>query len=366
MSDDENITQSSGSDPNPRRTFKINTAEAEYKAKQKNAYWEFMKGSYKDFKTICENAVLKMNPISGIIYLVWNTAKLLWRVIYNSCAYFGDPPRKPPIPPLEGEGAVSEANPNWSDAENITMLEKSSINAYLHEYDDATIRDKRLNSRGAQEELFATFPPQENSVLDHLPLDMQKTKDENLAIYGNAYAANRAAIESPGYAQAATRDRLLENREQRESDMQSIQSLPHNFQEERASRQILLDQLEAMQESKLNQAEQDSPPARPTPAPYTPPIGTEVIDPVEYLRNARENPLSYTPVAFREHARYIPTAAWAAQSAPSATSAPQGGVKVTIERILPPPTHLADEDFRRCMQREIDQIIETFDTGVRG
>ena len=31
-----------------------------------------------------------------------------------------------------------------------------------------------------------------------------------------------------------------------------------------------------------------------------------------------------------------------------------------------PPTRLADEDFRRCMQREIDQIVETFDTGVRG
>ena len=284
---------------------------------------------------------------------------------------FKIPEKQPPLA-LEGEDFVGATNPNWSDAERIRALERASLHEYLHQDDEpvpAAIREALIIARLLRDQLAATFPEPGQAPQDHLPLDMQKTRDENIDIYDSARKATAVAKESPGYAQAATRDRLLENREQRESDMRDIQNLPQNFQEERAPKQILLDQLEAMQVSKLNQAEQDSPPACPTPAPYTPPIGTEVIDPVEYLRNARENPLSYTPVAFREHARYIPTAAWAAmaaQSAPSATSAPQGGVKVTIERILPPPTHLADEDFRRCMQREIDQIIETFDTGVRG
>ena len=121
---------------------------------------------------------------------------------------------------------------------------------------------------------------------------------------------------------------------------------------------------DALQERKANQAEQGAAPAR-TRARQ---LGVEYIDPVSYLRDMRENPPTFNPVSFRDPAHYIPTAAWAAMAASSAAQPAAGtpNVKVIIEKIHEPPTRLADEDFRRCMQREINMIVNTFDTGMRG
>ena len=104
---------------------------------------------------------------------------------------------------------------------------------------------------------------------------------------------------------------------------------------------------------------------------YPPRLDTEYIDPVAYWRKMRNSPQLKEPPKYRYAGPFTglspaAVAAMVAQSAPSAASAPQSGASVLIKRILPPPTHLADEDFRRCMQREIDQSVDTFDTGVRG
>ena len=179
-----------------------------------------------------------------------------------------------------------------------------------------------------------------------------------------ANAANTAAQQSPGYAQAAIRDRLMENRARQEYEAQIIEKLLPASQTEREQYQGAMEGYDALQERKANQAEQGAAPAR-TRARQ---LGVEYIDPVSYLRDMRENPPTFNPVSFRDPAHYIPTAAWAAMAASSAAQPAAGtpNVKVIIEKIHEPPTRLADEDFRRCMQREINMIVNTFDTGMRG
>ena len=54
-----------------------------------------------------------------------------------------------------------------------------------------------------------------------------------------------------------------------------------------------------------------------------------------------------------------------ASALPAAQASPQN-IQVTIDNVSTPPTRLADADFKRCMQREINQIVTTFDTGMRG
>ena len=246
----------------------------------------------------------------------------------------------------------------------------------LQEYEEKGLDVRnfgKISVEAAQRAFEERLPKPGETPLDYLPPDMRKTKSENEAIIDAALAANEAARESSGYTQAAIRDKHLNNREDGEAIERAKQDLSSAQERAEAFRWVdFADDDARKRERAANLTERPATPLsrnkrlagnRPKPA-YTPPLGTEVIDPVSYLRDARENPLSYTPVTFREPARYIPTAAWAAMAAQPAAGEPN--VTVTIERILPPPTHLADEDFRRCMQREIDQIVETFDTGVRG
>ena len=278
---------------------------------------------------------------------------------------------------LDGSASRSEQSPrNYLPPdmqkgldEHLAAIKAKEVNAGVKEssgYTQAALRDKLLKRREDREDM--------ERAKQNLASDQERAEafrwvdfadadaDDGLHKWERAsnlaeavHAANKAARESPGYTQAAIRDKLLSNRELREHREYMD---PGNADGDPFSRQHHLDVEEQNRENASSKSEKPA---------YTRPIGTEVIDPVEYLRNARENPLSYTPVTFREPARYIPTAAWAAMAAQSAAGPAAGSsnVTVTIKRILPPPTHLADEDFRRCMQREIDQIVETFDTGVR-
>ena len=184
-----------------------------------------------------------------------------------------------------------------------------------------------------------------------------------------ANAANAAAQQSPGYAQAATRDRLMENRERREYEERIIQKLLPALQAECKQYQDAMEKYDALRERKANQAEQG---AVPSPA-CMPRPGAEYIAPMSYPRDARNSSPQEEKPKYRFAGQFsaispAAVAAMAAQSAAErqAASAPQGGVKVIIEKIHQPPTHLADEDFRRYMQREIDQIVNNFDSGVRG
>ena len=202
-----------------------------------------------------------------------------------------------------------------------------------------------------------------------------------------ARAATAAAKESYGYAQAATRDKLLADREYRENMEQRMRELLPALQGIRKALQDDLEselaRLEAQREDALNKAEKTDP-AQPkgklppdaplVPVACPPRLDAEYIDPVSYWRDLRNSPQLKEPPKYRfagpftamtPGAMAFMLAAESAAAGPAA-GAPQGGARVIIERILPPPTHLADEDFRRCMQREIDKLIIDFDTGVRG
>ena len=111
----------------------------------------------------------------------------------------------------------------------------------------------------------------------------------------------------------------------------------------------------------------------PIPAPIptrTPPFGAEVINPTEYLQNMRNSPpLQFTPQEPRSGVSPAVVAAMSMMppmsASPGAGALPQN-ITVNINSVPTPPTRLADEDFKRCLQREIDQIVWTFETGVRG
>ena len=279
-----------------------------------------------------------------------------------------------PLPPLE------DVIMNILRGIDLDKLRKDAEERQIEVYRNGTDSGKRVGGNPLQPE-----------TLD--PVRMIGEHDAEIA--------NAAAKESPGYAQAATRDKLLGDREHRERFAQERQQMPQSVRKRLEQRQRSKDLHEAEREDALNKAEippentaqpANTPLVPNIPAPlelrpetgamsgneealtststsYPPRLDAEYIDPAAHWRNVRNSPpleLNFTHL--RDRSSYVPTAAWAAMAAQSATASGAGaeGVKVVINHILPPPTHLADEDFRRCMQREIDQIVETFDTGVRG
>ena len=237
----------------------------------------------------------------------------------------------------------------------------------------------------ARRRLAGNLPKPGQSPHDHLPEVMDKTKDEILAIYAAAEKANAAARESYGHAQAATRDRLLADREYREEMEQRTQELFPVLREVREDLKEDLESIpatiEAERENALNKAEKNdpaqpksklSPNAATIPAAYPPRLDTEYIAPVSHLRDPRNFPQPKEAPKYRYAGPFTAMTPGAMalmlarESAAAQPAAVEPNVTVTIERILPPPTHLADEDFRRCMQREIDKLVNDFDTGVRG
>lgn len=181
------------------------------------------------------------------------------------------------------------------------------------------LREKFMTEQTNLDGLQSSFPQPGQLPQDHIPLEMQVTRDKNLEIY-DAANPREGVVEEPR--------RVRQTRGgSKGPDVTKFRSDP-------------------------------------SPA-YTPPTSSEFILPTERSQN---QPPKYR---FSGPFTALSPAAMAALTAPEHTppaagAAASGGPQVIINGILPPPTRLADEDFKRCLQREINKLVIDFETGVRG
>lgn len=147
----------------------------------------------------------------------------------------------------DSEDKISESREFKEYAEQIRQM--LSLDRLAEMLDQAPHRGSRGGEKGpdicfgkidveaARRWLAGSFPKPGQSPQDHLPASMQKTRDENLGIYGPAYAAVQAAVQNPDYHPSLTRDELINNRADREK-LQAAFPQPGIAPQEHLPRQI--------------------------------------------------------------------------------------------------------------------------------
>ena len=220
------------------------------------------------------------------------------------------------------------------DEENLRILEDRAVDNRISM---PFARDKLMGARTSTDRLTESFPQPGQLPQDHIPLEMQITRDKNLEIYGTANSHEKVA-EKPR--------RVRQTRGgSKGPDITKFRSDP----------------------GQDGVPGPTSPPIfAPTPTPaYTPPASSEFTPPAQRSQHPPPKDRFSGPFTGLSPAAAAALAA-PAYTPPAAGAAASGAPQVIINGILPPPTRLADEDFKRCLQREIDQIVWTFDTGMRG
>ena len=113
-------------------------------------------------------------------------------------------------------------------------------------------------------------------------------------------------------------------------------------------------------------------PALTSPPDHTPPAASEFPLPFssQFIPPAERSQSPPPQYRFSGPFTALSPAATAALATPAYTppsvagAAASGAPQVIITGITPPPTRLADAEFKRCLQRELNDIVRNFDTGM--
>ena len=199
------------------------------------------------------------------------------------------------------------------------------------------LRDKFMTEQTNLEGLESSFPQPGQLPQDHIPIEMQVTRDKNLEI-DNAANSREGLVEEPR--------RIRQTRGgSKGPDTTKFRSDPGQDDFPGPT---------------------SAPIFAPTPPPdHTPPASSEFIPPTQRSQNPPPKYRFSGPFSGLSPATAAALAA-PAYAPPASGAAAPGATQVIIKGILPPPSRLSNADFDCCMQREINQIVTAFDTGMRG
>ena len=222
---------------------------------------------------------------------------------------------------------------DYYDEENLRIFEERAMHNRIS---IPFAGDKLMDAQYSADRLTTSFPQPGQAPQDHIPLEMQVIRDKTMKIY-NVANSTEGLAEEPGRARRTRGG-------SKGPDVTKFRSEP------------IPNDVPAL----------TSPPAHTPPASseFPLPFSSQFIPPAE---RSQSPPPQYR---FSGPFTALSPAATAALATPAYTppsvagAAASGAPQVIITGITPPPTRLADAEFKRCLQRELNDIVRNFDTGM--